>query len=128
MRKIIATILFISATSNLSYAAEKLISLNKLDINNNKHYSTILARCSAIEVTELSLDDPNPNKKFNDMGRLIKENSKFIKFKIPGKSKADDARNAIRLHEYYVLEYQKTLNKNFISGDRSFCTKIKKKL
>ena len=45
-----------------------------------------------------------------------------------GKSETEDAQNAIRFHEYFVSEYQKALNKSLIPGDRSFCTKIKKKI
>ena len=62
------------------------------------------------------------------MSLFIKENIKFIKFVIPGKNETEDAQNSIQFHEYYVSEYQKALNKNLISIDRSFCTKIKKKL
>ena len=110
------------------FSNSKLIPLKKLNINNQKNYSIILARCSAIQVTELSLNDPNAEKRFDDMGLFIKKNIKFIKFIIPGKNETEDAQNAIEFHEYYVSEYQKALNKSLISIDRSFCTKLKKKL
>jgi hypothetical protein len=110
------------------FSNSKLIPLKKLNANDQKNYSIILARCSAIQVTELSLSDPNADKRFDDMGLFIKENNKFIKFIIPGKSEIEDAQNAIQFHEYYISEYQKSLNKNLISIDRSFCDKIKKKL
>ena len=110
------------------FSNSKLTPLKKLNANDQKNYSIILARCSAIQVTELSLSDPNADKRFDDMGLFIKENNKFIKFIIPGKSEIEDAQNAIQFHEYYISEYQKSLNKNLISIDRSFCDKIKKKL
>ena len=113
---------------NASYSENKLLPLKKLNINNQEHYSIILARCSAIQVTELSLNDPYANRKFKDMGLFIKENTKFIKFIMPGKSETEDAYNAIAFHEHFVEEYQKIINKSLISDDRSFCAKIKNKI
>ena len=129
MKKLFSTILVLGLLiSSIAFSANKLILLKKLNANDKKNYSIILARCSAIQVTELSLNDPNAEKRFDDMGLFIKENNKFIKFIIPGKSEIEDAQNAIQFHEYYVSEYQKALNKSLISIDRSFCTKLKKKL
>ena len=79
-------------------------------------------------MAELSLTDPNPDKYFDDMGVLIKEHQKFIKFLFPGESETVDAQNAMGLHEYLVSLYQKDFNKHLISSDRSFCEKIKKKI
>ena len=115
-------------TNSTSSGNKKLTSLNKLNLNNNKNYSIALARCSAIQVTQLSLSDPNAQKRFDDMGLFIKKNTKYIKFIVPGKSENINAENAIRYHERYVSEYQKSLNKSLIYGDRSFCSKLKKKL
>ncbi|MBC8296069.1 MAG: hypothetical protein H8E55_09775 [Pelagibacterales bacterium] len=129
MNKLLVTIFFYLLLSTNIYSSENnLLPLTKLNVNNNENYSEILARCSAIQVTELSLDDPNANKKFDDMGLFIKENTKFIKFVIPGKSETEDAHNAIAFHEHFVGEYQKIINKHLISNDRSFCVKIKKKI
>ena len=129
MKKLFLSILVLGLLlSSPVFSNSKLIPLKKLNINNQKNYSIILARCSAIQVTELSLNDPNAKKRFDDMGLFIKENNKFIKFIIPGKNETEDAQNAIEFHEYYVSEYQKALNKSLISIDRSFCTKLKKKL
>ena len=127
MKKIFVIIILSMFFCNVSYSEIKLLPLKKLNINNQKQYSIILARCSAIQVTELSLNDPHANRKFKDMGLFIKENTKFIKFIMPGKSETEDAYNAIAFHEYFVEEYQKIINKNLISDDRSFCAKIKKK-
>ena len=129
MKKLFSIILVLGLLiSSIAFSANKLTPLKKLNINNQKNYSIILARCSAIQVTELSLNDPNAEKRFDDMGLFIKKNIKFIKFIIPGKSETEDTQNAIEFHEYYVSEYQKALNKSLISIDRSFCTKLKKKL
>jgi hypothetical protein len=129
MKKLFLSILVLGLLlSSPVFSNSKLIPLKKLNINNQKNYSIILARCSAIQVTELSLNDPNAKKRFDDMGLFIKKNIKFIKFIIPGKNETEDAQNAIEFHEYYVSEYQKALNKSLISIDRSFCTKLKKKL
>jgi len=129
MKKILSmTMLLGLLLSSPVFSNSKLTPLKKLNANDQKNYSIILARCSAIQVTELSLSDPNADKRFDDMGLFIKENNKFIKFIIPGKSEIEDAQNAIQFHEYYISEYQKSLNKNLISIDRSFCDKIKKKL
>ena len=129
MKKLFSTILVLGLLiSSIAFSANKLILLKKLNANDKKNYSIILARCSAIQVTELSLSDPNAEKRFDDMGLFIKENNKFIKFIIPGTSEIEDAQNAIQFHEYYVSEYLTALNKSLISIDRSFCTKLKKKL
>ena len=128
MKKIFVIIIVGMFFCNASYSKSKLLPLKKLTINNQEHYSIILARCSAIQVTELSLNDPHANKKFKDMGLFIKENSKFIKFVIPGKNETEDTYNAIAFHEYFVEEYQKIINKNIISDDRSFCSEIKKRI
>ena len=128
MKKLLWIVVLGLGLSSPVFSNSKLIPLKKLNINNQKNYSIILARCSAIQVTELSLNDPNAEKRFDDMGLFIKKNIKFIKFIIPGKSETEDTQNAIEFHEYYVSEYQKTLNKSLISIDRSFCTKLKKKL
>ena len=128
MKKLLGILVLGLLLSSPVFGNSKLIPLSKLDVSNQEHYSIILARCSAIQVTELSLTDPNADKRFDDMGLFIKENTKFIKFIIPGKSETEDAQNAIQFHEYFVSEYQKALNKSLIPGDRSFCTKIKKKL
>ena len=128
MKKIFVIIILSMFFCNASYSENKLLPLKKLNINNQKQYSIILARCSAIQVTELSLNDPHANRKFKDMGLFIKENTKFIKFIKPGKSQTEDTYNAIAFHEYFVEEYQKIINKNLISNDRSFCAKIKKKI
>jgi len=111
------------------YSEDKLNSLKNFDLNDNIQYSIILGRCSAIEMTDLSLTDPNPDKYFDDMGILIGENSeKFIKFLFPGETETVDAQNAIGLHQYFVSLYQKEFNKHLVSSDRSFCEKIKKKI
>ena len=128
MKKLLWIVVLGLGLSSPVFSNSKLIPLKKLNINNQKNYSIILARCSAIQVTELSLNDPNAEKRFDDMGLFIKKNIKFIKFIIPGKSEIEDAQNAIQFHEYYVSEYQKALNKSLISIDRSFCIKLKKKL
>jgi len=128
MKKTLGLIIIFLAISLPVYSEDKLQPLNNFDTNNNKQYSIILGRCSAIEMTELSLADPNPDKYFDDMGVLIKENQKFIKFLFPGESETVDAQNAIGLHEYFVSLYQKDFNKHLISSDRSFCEKIKKKI
>jgi hypothetical protein len=128
MKKTLGLIIIFLAISLPVYSEDKLQPLNNFDTNNNKQYSIILGRCSAIEMTELSLTDPNPDKYFDDMGVLIKENQKFIKFLFPGESETVDAQNAIGLHEYFVSLYQKDFNKHLISSDRSFCEKIKKKI
>ena len=128
MKKTLGLIIIFLAISLPVYSEDKLQPLNNFDTNNNMQYSTILGRCSAIEMTELSLTDPNPDKYFDDMGVLIKENQKFIKFLFPGESETVDAQNAIGLHEYFVSLYQKDFNKHLISSDRSFCEKIKKKI
>ena len=128
MKKLLWIVVLGLGLSSPVFSNSKLIPLKKLNINNQKNYSIILARCSAIQVTELSLNDPNAEKRFDDMGLFIKKNIKFIKFIIPGKSETEDAQNAIEFHEYYVSEYQKTLNKSLISIDRSFCNRIKKEL
>jgi len=129
MKKLFSTILVLGLLiSSIAFSANKLISLYNLDINNKKNYSIALARCGAIQVTQLSLTDPNSDKRFDDMSLFIKKNTKFIKFLVPDKSKTEDAQNAIKFHEYYVSEYLKALNKSLISIDRSFCTKLKKKL
>ena len=128
MKKLLWIVVLGLGLSSPVFSNSKLIPLKKLNINNQKNYSIILARCSAIQVTELSLNDPNAEKRFDDMGLFIKKNIKFIKFIIPGKSETEDAQNAIEFHEYYVSEYQKTLNKSLISIDRFFCNRIKKEL
>ena len=128
MKKTLGLIIIFLAISLPVYSEDKLQPLNNFDTNNNMQYSIILGRCSAIEMTELSLTDPNPDKYFDDMGVLIKENQKFIKFLFPGESETVDAQNAIGLHEYFVSLYQKDFNKHLISSDRSFCEKIKKKI
>jgi|TARA_Y100000294_G_C8522957_1_gene323697 hypothetical protein len=128
MKKTLGLIIIFLAISLPVYSEDKLQPLNNFDTNNNKQYSIILGRCSAIEMTELSLTDPNPDKYFDDMGVLIKENQKFIKFLFPGENETVDAQNAIGLHEYFVSLYQKDFNKHLISSDRSFCEKIKKKI
>ena len=128
MKKLLWIVVLGLGLSSPVFSNSKLIPLKKLNINNQKNYSIILARCSAIQVTELSLNDPNAEKRFDDMGLFIKKNIKFIKFIIPGKSETEDTQNAIEFHEYYVSEYQKTLNKSLISIDRSFCNRIKKEL
>ena len=111
------------------YSEDKLNSLKNFDLNDNIQYSIILGRCSAIEMTDLSLTDSNPDKYFDDMGILIGENSeKFIKFLFPGETETVDAQNAIGLHQYFVSLYQKEFNKHLVSSDRSFCEKIKKKI
>ena len=110
------------------YSEDRLGPLENYDINDNKQYSIILGRCSAIEMTNLSLTDPNPDKYFDDMKILIDENLKFIKFLFPGETESVDAQNAIGLHEYFVSLYQKEINKNLVSNDRSFCEKIKKRI
>jgi|TARA_B110000971_G_C20004110_1_gene498272 hypothetical protein len=128
MKKILGVVVLSLLLNSTALSNSKLTPLKKINANNQKNYSIILARCSAIQVTELSLTDPNAQKRFDDMSLFIKENIKFIKFVIPGKNETEDAQNSIQFHEYYVSEYQKALNKNLISIDRSFCTKIKKKL
>jgi len=128
MKKTLGLIIIFLAISLPVYSEDKLQPLNNFDTNNNKQYSIILGRCSAIEMTKLSLTDPNPDKYFDDMGVLIKENQKFIKFLFPGENETVDAQNAIGLHEYFVSLYQKDFNKHLISSDRSFCEKIKKKI
>ena len=128
MKKTLGLIIIFLSISLPVYSEDKLQPLNNFDTNNNMQYSIILGRCSAIEMTELSLTDPNPDKYFDDMGVLIKENQKFIKFLFPGESETVDAQNAIGLHEYFVSLYQKDFNKHLISSDRSFCEKIKKKI
>ena len=128
MKKTLGLIIIFLAISLPVYSEDKLQPLNNFDTNNNMQYSIILGRCSAIEMTELSLIDPNPDKYFDDMGVLIKENQKFIKFLFPGESETVDAQNAIGLHEYFVSLYQKDFNKHLISSDRSFCEKIKKNI
>ena len=128
MKKFFTVIVLGIFFCNASYSENKLLPLKKLNINNQEHYSIILARCSAIQVTELSLNDPHANRKFKDMGLFIKENTKFIKFIMPGKSETEDAYNAIAFHEHFVEEYQKIINKSLISDDRSFCAKIKNKI
>ena len=128
MKKILGVVVLSLLLNSTALSNSKLTPLKKINANNQKNYSIILARCSAIQVTELSLTDPNAQKRFDDMSLFIKENIKFIKFVIPGKNETEDAQNSIQFHEYYVSEYQKALNKNLISTDRSFCTKIKKKL
>ena len=110
------------------YSEDRFGPLENYDINDNKQYSIILGRCSAIEMTNLSLTDPNPDKYFDDMKILIDENLKFIKFLFPGETESVDAQNAIGLHEYFVSLYQKKINKNLVSNDRSFCEKIKKRI
>ena len=66
------------------HSEDKLNPLKNFDLNDNIQYSITLGRCSAIEMTNLSLTDPNPDKYFDDMGILIGENSeKFIKFLFP---------------------------------------------
>ena len=128
MKKIFVIVILSMFFCNASYSGNKLLPLKKLNINNQEQYSIILARCSAIQVTELSLNDPHANRKFKDMGLFIKENTKFIKFIIPGKSETEDAYNAILFHERFVGKYQKIINKNLISDDRSFCDNIKNKI
>ena len=128
MKKILGVVVLSLLLNSTALSNSKLTPLKKINANNQKNYSIILARCSAIQVTELSLTDPNAQKRFDDMSLFIKENIKFIKFVIPGKNETEDAQNAIEFHEYYVSEYQKALNKSLISIDRSFCTKLKKKL
>jgi len=129
MKKLFLSILVLDLLiSSIAFSANKLIPLKKLNANDQKNYSIILARCSAIQITELSLNDPNGEQRFDDMGIFIKENIKFIKFIMPGKNETEDTQNAIKFHEYYVSEYLKALNKSLISIDRSFCTKLKKKL
>ena len=128
MKKILGVVVLSLLLNSTALSNSKLTPLKKINANNQKNYSIILARCSAIQVTELSLTDPNAQKRFDDMSLFIKENIKFIKFVIPGKNETEDAQNSIQFHEYYVSEYQKALNKNLISIDRSFCSKLKKKL
>ena len=111
------------------HSEDKLNPLKNFDLNDNIQYSIILGRCSAIEMTNLSLTDPNPDKYFDDMGILIGENSeKFIKFLFPDETETVDAQNAIGLHQYFVSLYQKEFNKHLVSSDRSFCEKIKKRI
>ena len=110
------------------HSEDKLNPLKNFDLNDNIQYSIILGRCSAIEMTNLSLTDPNPDKYFDDMKILIDENLKFIKFHFPGETETVDAQNAIGLHQYFVSLYQKEFNKHLVSSDRSFCEKIKKRI
>jgi len=111
------------------HSEDKLNPLKNFDLNDNIQYSIILGRCSAIEMTNLSLTDPDPDKYFDDMGILIGENSeKFIKFLFPGETETVDTQNAIGLHQYFVSLYQKEFNKHLVSSDRSFCEKIKKRI
>ena len=111
------------------HSEDKLNPLKNFDLNDNIQYSITLGRCSAIEMTNLSLTDPNPDKYFDDMGILIGENSeKFIKFLFPDETETVDAQNAIGLHQYFVSLYQKEFNKHLVSSDRFFCEKIKKRI
>lgn len=127
MKKNLSLIILFLIITFPVYSEDKLNSLKNFDLNDNIQYSIILGRCSAIEMTDLSLTDPNPDKYFDDMGILIGENSeKFIKFLFPGETETVDAQNAIGLHQYFVSLYQKEFNKHLVSSDRSFCEKIKK--
>ena len=128
MKKLLVVIVLSLFLTSQVFGNNQLTPLNKLNLSNKEHYSRILGRCSAIQVTELSLNDPNADKRFTDMGIFIKENIKFIKFIIPGESDKENAENSILLHEHFVSEYQKAFNKSLISGDRSFCTILKKQL
>ena len=128
MKKLLAIIVLGLFWTSQVYGNNQLTPLNKFNLSNKEYYSRILGRCSAIQVTQLSLNDPNADKRFTDMGIFIKENIKFIKFIIPGKSDKENAENSILLHEHFVSEYQKALNKSLISDDRSFCSILKKQL
>ena len=129
MKKNLSLIILFLIITFPVYSEDKLNSLKNFDLNDNIQYSIILGRCSAIEMTDLSLTDPDPDKYFDDMGILIGENSeKFIKFLFPGETETVDAQNAIGLHQYFVSLYQKEFNKHLVSSDRSFCEKIKKKI
>ena len=87
LKVIILTIIFALASKILLAEMRPIVSLN-WDKMSHKVYSTVLARCSALQVTNLRLDDPNYKEKFNVMGDLIKYNSKkFIKHFFPGDSK-----------------------------------------
>ena len=128
MKKILSIIILFLIIAFPVHSEDKLRPLKNFDVNDNKQYSFVLGRCSAIEMTNLSLTDPNPDKYFDDMKILIDENLKFIKFLFPGETETVDAQNAIGLHQYFVSQYQKEFNKHLISSDRSFCEKIKKRI
>jgi len=71
---------------NASFGKNKFLPLKKLNINNQEQYSIILARCSAIQVTELSLNDPHTNKKFvedEEFARANKLGLWSMKFQYP---------------------------------------------
>ena len=129
MKKNLSLIILFLIITFPVHSENKLYSLKNFDLNDNIQYSITLGRCSAIEMTNLSLTDPNPDKYFDDMGILIGENSeKFIKFLFPGETETVDVQNAIGLHQYFVSLYQKEFNKYLVSSDRSFCEKIKKRI
>ena len=128
VKLIILTIIFAFVSKILLAEMPPIVSLNWTKMSYEEHskvYSTVLARCSALQVTNLRLDDPNYKQKFNVMGDLIKYNSeKFIKYFFQGNSKKDYALIAIKLHEHYVKEYQKSENKHIIELDRGTCDGI----
>ena len=93
MKKYLSIIVLCIIIAFPVYSEDRLGPLENYDINDNKQYSIVLGRCSAIEMTNLSLTDPNPDKYFDDMKILIDENLKFIKFLFPGETESVDAQN-----------------------------------
>ena len=77
MKKCLSIIVLCIIIAFPVYSEDRLGPLENYDINDNKQYSIVLGRCSAIEMTNLSLTDPNPDDPLDlDAARLYKEDKK----------------------------------------------------
>ena len=89
---------------------------------------TILGRCSSIQMIELRFDDPNPDKRFEDMGFFLEKMFPVFEVLSPSQVDANKGLKSMYVHEYFIQRYNEILGSDFISEDRVFCLKFKSQI
>lgn len=104
---------------------EQIIPLNnipKRDYQNPEISLTIFGRCSAIQMVDFPLNDPNPEKRFDNMSFFIKAMYYNMEKISPSEIDVMVGIKSVFVHEYFIGRYNEILESDFIDKDREFCS------
>ena len=104
---------------------EQIIPLNNIpkSTRQNPEISlTIFGRCSAIQMVKFPLDDPNPDKRFDNMSFFIRAMYYNMEILSPSEIDVMVGIKSIFVHEYFIERYNEILDSDFIDEDREFCS------
>ena len=71
------------------------------------------------------LDDPDPDKRFEDMGYYMDRNKQFMEVLSPSELEVGTGMKIVLLHEHFLLKYNEIQDSERIKEDMIVCSQFR---